>query len=95
MDFTEYIKSELLVLIPVIYLIGVALKKSKFPDYFIPFTLGWTGIVLASVWVFATSDVETNREFAGALFTAITQGILAAGAAVYANQLYLQSKKKE
>ena len=32
MDFQEYIKPELLVLIPVLYLIGMGLKKSAMPD---------------------------------------------------------------
>ena len=40
------------------------------------------GIALASLYVIATEGVTGT-----ALFTAITQGILAAGAAVYANEL--------
>ena len=32
MNYQEYIKSELLVLIPVLYFIGIGLKKSRLPD---------------------------------------------------------------
>ena len=36
MDYQEYIKSELLVLVPVLYIIGLGLKKSKLKDKWIP-----------------------------------------------------------
>ena len=36
MDFQEYIKSELLILVPVLYIIGLGLKKSKLKDKWIP-----------------------------------------------------------
>ena len=32
MDFQEYIKAELLILIPVLYIIGIGLKKSDFSN---------------------------------------------------------------
>ena len=32
MEYQEYIKSELLVLVPVLYIIGMGLKKSKIKD---------------------------------------------------------------
>ena len=37
---------------------------------------------------------RTAQETAGAVFTAVTQGILLAGASVYVHQLYVQSQKK-
>ena len=95
MDYLEYIKAELLILVPVLYLIGLGLKKSKLPDKWIPLTLGITGIVLSAVWVVATSPIATMQDAAVALFTTLTQGILAAGASVYASQLYIQAHKEE
>ncbi|MBO5323692.1 MAG: phage holin family protein [Oscillospiraceae bacterium] len=95
MDYIKYIKSELLILVPVLYLIGLGLKKSKLPDKWIPLTLGITGISLSAIWVFTTSPVITAQEVAAALFTALTQGILAAGASVYASQLHIQAHKDE
>ena len=95
MDYQNYIKSELLILVPVLYIVGLGFKKSKIPDKWIPFILGLTGIVLSVVWVIATTDISGVQEIAWAIFTAVTQGILVAGASVYANQLYIQAKKEE
>lgn len=95
MNYQDYIKTELLVLIPVLYFIGIGLKKSELPDKWIPITLGIFSVAISAVWVIATEEISSFQETASAIFTALTQGILAAGASVYANQLYVQSKKKE
>lgn len=95
MHYQEYIKSELLILIPVLYLIGMGLKKSNLANRFIPIILGGISVVLSVIWVVATGDISTLQEGASAVFTAVTQGVLAAGASVYANQLYIQSNKEE
>lgn len=93
MDYQEYIKSELLVLVSVLYIIGLGLKKSKMKDKWIPLVLGITGVALSAIWVAATSQITNMQEVAAALFTAVTQGILVAGASVYANQIYVQASK--
>ena len=97
MDFTEivkeFVKPELLILVPVLYLIGVGIKKTAIKDKFIPFILGITSIVLCGLYIFATSEIHTSKEIAMALFTACTQGILIAGGSVYVNQLYKQANK--
>ena len=93
MDYQEYIKSELLILVPVLYIIGLGLKKSRLKDKWIPVVLGITSIALSAIWVIATSQITTIQEVAAALFTAVTQGILAAGASVYVNQLYVQANR--
>lgn len=95
MDYQKYIKSELLVLVPVLYIIGLGLKKSKLADKWIPLALGLVGIALSALWVAATSPITTWQELAAALFTAVTQGILVAGASVYASQLHIQARKDE
>ena len=92
---TDYIYTELLVLIPVLYLIGIGIKKSALPNKFIPFLLGAGGICLAGLYIFASSPVENFNEILAAIFATITQGILCAGASVYADQLYKQAKKDE
>lgn len=90
MDFTQYIKPEMLVLVPVLWLIGAALKKTpKMSDWLIPYILGGLGIVLAGIWVAAAEGVTPVS-----LFTAFTQGILVAGASVWGNQLVKQAGKK-
>ena len=95
MELKEFIKPELLILIPVLYVVGIGLKKSKLSDTLIPLVLGGIAIVLSSAWVIATSDISTSKDVAYALFISVTQGILSAGASVYVNQLYVQSKKKD
>ncbi|MBR4017424.1 MAG: phage holin family protein [Oscillospiraceae bacterium] len=95
MNFQDYIKTELMLLIPVLYFAGIGLKKSKLPDRWIPTTLGLLAVVLSAVWVIATTDVSSIQEIASAIFTAVTQGILLAGTSVYVNQLYVQAKKEE
>lgn len=94
MNYQEYIKSELLILIPVLYFIGIGLKKSKLADKWIPLTLGMISVILSSIWVISTCDISGIQEAASALFTAVTQGVLAAGASVYVNQICVQSNKE-
>ena len=95
MELKEFIKPELLILIPVLYVVGIGLKKSKLSDTLIPLVLRGIAIVLSAAWVIATSDISTLKDVAYALFISVTQGILSAGASVYVNQLYVQSKKKD
>ena len=95
MNYQDYIKTELLILVPVLYFIGIGLKKSKMPDKWIPAVLGLSAVVLSAVWVIATAEISGLQETAAAIFTAITQGVLVAGASVYANQLYVQAKKEK
>ena len=95
MELKEFIKPELLTLIPVLYIVGIGLKKSKLSDTLIPLVWGGIAIVLSATWVIATSDIFTLKDIAYAFFFSVTQGILSAGASVYVNQLYVQSKKKD
>ena len=95
MNLEEFIKPELLILIPVLYVVGIGLKKSTMPDNQIPLVLGVISIILSGAWVLATSDISTLKDAAYALFVSVTQGVLSAGASVYFNQIHVQSKKKE
>ena len=95
MSIESFIKPELLVLIPVLYIIGMAFKKSKMPDRFIPKALGIIAIFLSALWILSTSNISTLKDGYCAFFVSITQGVLSAGASVYANQIYIQSKKKD
>ena len=95
MEYQEYMKTELLILVPVLYFIGIGLNKSKLPNKWIPIALGVMGVILSSIWVIGTTDISGIKEVALASFTAITQGILAAGASVYVNQIYTQARKSD
>jgi 1,4-dihydroxy-2-naphthoate octaprenyltransferase len=87
----EFVKPELLILVPVLYLLGYAIKKSNLSDNFIPLILGGCGIVLSCIYVFSLAPIASQQDLLAAIFTAITQGILCAGASVYVNQLIKQA----
>ena len=61
MNYQDYIKTELLILIPVLYFIGVGLKKSKMPNKWIPIMLGAISVILAALWVFSTTEIEGGK----------------------------------
>ena len=90
MDFNEYIKPELMILIPVLIIIGKLIKSSAMDSKHIPLVLGSIGAVLSCLWVLGNSGENT---FHG-LFTGVIQGILCAGAAVYGNQILKQCTKE-
>ena len=95
MDVQDFIKPELIVLAPVLYIIGIYIKKSKIKDKYIPLILGAVSILLCGIWVFSTCGILNFQCVLTAIFTSVTQGILLAGTTVYANQVYLQAKKDE
>ena len=95
MDVMNFIKPELLILVPVLYTVGLGIKKSKTPDRLIPIILGSFSVFLSLLWVFSTSDIKNWQDAVYAVFVSVTQGILSAGGSVYVSQLYIQSKKDE
>lgn len=91
MTFEEYIQPEMLVLVPVLFIIGMGLKKmSAVYDNYIPLILGATGAVLALMYQFSVMGFSFE-----AVFTGLIQGILCAGAAVYGHQAYKQLTKEK
>lgn len=97
-DYMTYIKPELLVLIPALVFIGYCLKTSTaVKDKLIPAILAAVGVLLAALWVLATSTstIAVPQDWLMALFTALVQGVLCAAGAVFANQIVKQTTKKE
>lgn len=85
-NLINYIKPELLILIPVLYLLGLAFKKASFMvDKYIPITLGICGIVLTFLYLIGATGWSVDL-----IWLSIIQGILCAGGAVYFNQIYKQ-----
>lgn len=92
----EYVKPELMIVAVALYILGMFLKQTTMVlDKYIPVILGIVGIVLCAVWVFATTPVGSPQDIALAIFTAVIQGILVAGASTYVNQIVKQSGKDE
>ena len=92
----DYINPELLVLVPFLYVLVMFLKSSRaVSDNLIPAILGGAGVATAVVWVLASTVPVGAAAVALAIVTAVVQGILCAGAAVYTNQLVKQGAKEE
>ncbi len=94
MEMYEYIKPELLSLLPVLYIIGASLKRSSFADWKIPFVLGGAGIILATVWLLANGVPDGAGGVLKLLAFGTAQGLLCAGATVYAHNLVKQYGKR-
>ena len=90
MEIASYIQPELLILVPVLYLVGMGIKRSKTPDEVIPLVNGILGMMLATLYCFATRN---GGDVAMVLFTGIVQGILCAAAATYAYECAKQGGK--
>ena len=90
-EIVSYISPELLVLVPVLFMVGAAVKRFGSDDRVIPLVLGLLGMLLACLYGIAT--MTASDSVAMVLFTGIVQGILCAAAAVYSHQLYKQGTK--
>ncbi|MEG2931305.1 MAG: phage holin family protein [Ruthenibacterium sp.] len=87
----QYISPELLIIVPVLFLIGTQLKRiPKFPNSKIPLTLGGIAVALSILYTFSTVPLNSVQEVLKALFIALTQGLLCAGSSVYTHQLIKQ-----
>lgn len=100
MDLSElilqFIKPELVIVVVVLYILGMFLKNSNVKDELIPLVIGIVSIAISTLWVLSTSTITGFQEGCAALMTAIVQGILCAGGAVFSNQLFKQlGKTKE
>ena len=86
MNIADYIAPELLLIVPVLWVFGRLLKEAAFvKDKYIPLILGGVGVLLAVCYIVGSGTAVT----ATGIFTAITQGILCAGAAVYLSLIHI------
>ena len=90
MDITSLIKPELLILVPVMYIIGIAVKSSSISNKFIPLILGIVSICLTAIYVFSVTPIDSVSTALSSVFCVLCQGVLIAGTAVYADQLKKQ-----
>lgn len=95
MSITDYIDSEIFIIIPVLYIIGIMIKKSSINDKWIPLILGGVGIILATAYKLTAQIPGNGTEVMGAIYWGVTQGILCAAGSVYANNIFKQLKGKK
>ncbi|WP_231165482.1 phage holin family protein [Clostridium botulinum] len=81
-NLMDYIVEQALILIPVLYILGIMLKgTNKIKDWTIP----WILLVVGIIGAIALMGLNVNS---------VLQGILAAGTAVFGNQLVKQTTIK-
>ncbi len=95
MEITSYIEPELYIIVPVLYVLGVMIKKSSIDDRLIPLILGIMGIVLASAYKLSAYFPCDVTDFFKILFAGVTQGLLCAAGSVYVNNIVKQIKKSD
>ena len=94
MDLNEYISPSLAALVPILYICGIAIKKSSIADYKIPFILGGIGIVLANIWLFAADILSGWQDALTKLLSGTMQGIICAACSVYTKNIVKQYGKR-
>jgi hypothetical protein len=92
-EIVSYINPELLVLVPVLFMVGAAIKRFGSDDRVIPLVLGLLGMLLACLYGIAT--MTASDSVAMVLFTGIVQGILCAAAATYLYECQKNVRKGE
>lgn len=93
MDFLKYISENLLILIPVVYVVGMLIKGTeKIKDKYIPIILACFSVVMSIMY---TGFVLEAGFTPTSITEALVQGLLITGAAVLANQVPKQLKKDE
>ncbi len=91
MDFKEFIKPELLILVPVLWFIGIVIKAMpKVSNWLIPFILMALGIILTTSYILGTDLPIVGRMIGNFIFSAVTQGVLVAAGAVMVDQVIKQ-----
>ena len=83
-QITEYLKPELLSVAVILFFIGKWLARLQaVREPYIPLIKCGIGIALCAVWVLASCPLSSGPEIAMAVFTAVVQGVLAAGLSTF------------
>lgn len=87
-DIIASVKPELLVVAVVLYFIGMALKRSKLKDNYIPLILGFIGVVAGVIYCGVVEGWNVANVVSG-----VFQGLLTAASSTYVNQVIKQLQK--
>lgn len=81
-DIANFIVKEAYILVPVLYVIGLLLKRTpKLPDWLIP-------------WILLALGMAGGFFLGGMQFSGLLQGVLVTGVTVFSHQLYKQTTCK-
>ena len=79
----QYVRSELMILAPVLYFVIKILKKSRVNDRHIPALICILSVVLSGVYTFSTVCAFSLHSILLSIFSSVTQGIILAGCALF------------
>lgn len=79
----QYVRSELLVVVPVLYILARILSSSKVANRKIPIILLLVSVTLAGIYTFAVVPVNDFKTVLMAVFSSLIQGVLLSGSAVF------------
>ncbi len=85
--FNQYARSELMVLAPVLFIINKLLYESKVNNTRIPLISCVISITLCALYTLSISPLISVHSVLLAIFTSVTQGVLFAGASMFAGVL--------
>lgn len=89
-----YVRPELIPLGIALYFLCNWIKSTeKFNSKDIPMILGYIGIILSTLYIFAVTDVYSYKDILMIIFTGIIQGILTAALSTYIYEFLKQNKK--
>ncbi len=83
MELYEWIQPELLILIPVLYLISLATSRYRKISRNRPLFIELTAILLTGLYFYGTHDFGEVQQILQNTYGAITQGILLAGISLF------------
>lgn len=86
--FNHYARSELMILVPVLYFITMLIYKSNIPDFKISIIVTAISVTLSILYSVAVVDIFSVSTFLLAIFSGFTQGVLFAGASMFAGLIF-------
>lgn len=87
----KYVRSELLILVPVLFVIKKMLISSKVKSERIPVILMVIAIVCSGLYTFSTVDIPNLHGILFAIFTSLMQGVILSGGAMFGDMLLPKS----
>ncbi|MCX7615154.1 MAG: phage holin family protein, partial [Clostridiales bacterium] len=81
--FNHYAKSELMILVPVLFIINKVILQSDIKNQYLPLITSAISVALCGVYTFANVNTPDFPSILLAIFVSVTQGILYAGASIF------------
>lgn len=93
MDLVEmlnyYVRSELIIVIPVLYILEKVLAKTKLKSSRIPLVLLAVSLIITGCYTFSVCTIDTLKDFYSCMFSILTQSVLITGGSLFINTFRL------